>query len=127
MRNTYSITFSCRKSSASKKTGLAPIEVSVNQHGERWVLTLPRKAKPQVFKQEMTVRRQTPLKDYTSAVAARIQAFQTTCLIERRPFTKEALREFILFGFSDYRQNMGFLFESFLDSQKKKVLAGLST
>lgn len=127
MRNTFSITFSCRQSSASKKTGLAPVEVSVNQHGERWVLTLPRKAKPQEFKQEMALRRQTPLKDYTSAVAAKIQAFQTTCLIERRPFTKEALREFILFGFSDYRQSMGFLFESFLDSQKKKVLAGLST
>ena len=127
MNNTFSITFSCRKSSASKKTGLAPIEMSVNQHGERWVFILPRKAKPGEFRKEMTLRRQTPAKDYTSAVAAKVQSFQTTCLIEHRPFNKETLREFILYGFSDYRKSMGYLFDSFLESQQKKVDAGLST
>ena len=70
---------------------------------------------------------QTPTKDYTSAVAAKIQGFQTKCLLEGRPFTKEGIKEFIHFGFTDDHYTMGFIFEGFLKTQKKKVDGGLST
>jgi len=70
---------------------------------------------------------QTSTKDYTSAVAAKIQGYQTKCLIEGRPFSKESIKEFIHFGFTDDHFTMGFLFDAFLKSQRKKAEGGLST
>lgn len=127
MNTTFSITFYCRQSNASKKTGLAPIEVSVCINGNRWLLSLPRKAKPKEFAKAMKNNQQTPIRDYTSAVSAKIEDFQTKCLREGKPFTKESLKEFIYFGFTDDHYTMGFLFDAFLSSQMKKVEGGLST
>lgn len=127
MRNTFSISFYCRKSAVRTTSGLAPIEVFVLINGERWRFSLPRKAKPEEFKREMNSKKQSPLKDYTSAVAAKIESFQTKCLIEGKPFTKESLGEYIHFGFTENYYTMDFLFEGFLKSQKKKVDGGLST
>lgn len=127
MKNTFSMTFYCRKSAIRTSSGLAPIELVIILNGERWIFALPRKAKPEDFQQEMRSKKQTPTKDYTSAVAAKIQAFQTKCLLEGKPFSKEAIKEFIHFGFTDDHYTMGFIFDGFLKSQKKKVDGGLST
>lgn len=126
MRTSFSISFYCRNS-MKRKCGLAPIEVSIVYNGERWILALPRKEDPAVFEKEMYSRKQNPTKDYTSAVTAKIRSFQTQLLLENRPFTRETLKEFIYFGFSDNHYTMGFLFEVFLESQMKKVGAKLST
>ena len=127
MKNTFSMTFYCRKSAVRKSSKLAPIELVILLNGERWLFALPRKSTPEEFKREMRSKMQTPTKDYTSAVATKIQGFQTKCLLEGKPFTKESIKEFIHFGFTDDHYTMGFLFDGFLKSQKKKVDGGLST
>lgn len=127
MKNTFSMTFYCRKSAVRKSSKLAPIELVILLNGERWLFALPRKSTPEDFKREMRSKMQTPTKDYTSAVATKIQGFQTKCLLEGKPFTKESIKEFIHFGFTDDHYTMGFLFDGFLKSQKKKVDGGLST
>ncbi len=127
MQMTFSITYYCRKCKVNKGSKLAPIEISICINGERWLITLPRKANPDDFKKEMRSIKQTPLKTYTSAVSAKIEGLQTRLLMEGRPFTREAVREFIYFGFTDNHYTMGYLFNAFLQSQYKKVEAGIST
>ncbi len=127
MQMTFSITYYCRKCKVNKGSKLAPIEISICINGERWLITLPRKANPDDFKKEMRSIKQTPLKTYTSAVSAKIESLQTRLLMEGRPFTKEAVREFIYFGFTDNHYTMGYLFDLFLQSQYKKVEAKIST
>ncbi len=85
------------------------------------------KSPPAEFERDMRGSKQTPLKTYTSAVSAKIEGLQTRLLMEGRPFTREAVREFIYFGFTDTHYTMGYLFNAFLQSQYKKVEAGIST
>jgi len=121
-----SISYYCRKSRQNSK-GLAPVEISVCICGERWQLSLPRKTRPSDFQKDIRSRKQNPTKDYTSAVTAKIEEFQTKLLRANMPFTKESLKEFIYFGFSANSYTMGYLYESFLRMQMKKVKARLST
>lgn len=126
MNTTSSITFYCRNSKVDKR-GNAPIEVCVTIGGERLISTLPRRCKPSDFKRQMSVRRDNPIKDYTSAISSKIHSLQLKCLVEGIPFTKDILRQNIQYGFCENRESMGSIFTSFLSSQMKKVNAGLST
>ena len=72
-------------------------------------------------------RTQSPIKQYTTAVATKIEELITKCLIEGRSFTKEILRTNIQYGFVEYHSTVGDLFTNFLESQQKKVEAKLST
>lgn len=62
-RQTFSISFYCRKSKADKK-GLAPIEISIVINGERTYLRLPRKERPDEFKKAMESKRENEMKVY---------------------------------------------------------------
>ncbi len=126
MYNTFSICFYCRPSKTNK-AGLAPIEVRVTINGNSFLTSLPRKAKPTDFKRQMLSRQQTDVKTYTSTIATKIQDLQIKLLIEGKPFTYEALRNFIYYGFTEQRCTVGALFQAFLTSQMKKVSAGMST
>lgn len=126
MNTTSSISFYCRKSKANA-TGFAPIEVCVIMGGERITSTLPRRCKPSEFKRQIQSRSQNPIKDYTTAIAEKIEDLKTKCLIEGRRFTRELLRTSIQYGFVEHHCTIGDLFYSFLISQQKKVDAGLST
>lgn len=126
MNTTSSITFYCRKSKTNA-SGLACIEVCVRLAGERITSTLPRRCAPAEFRKMIQSRTQNPIKQYTTAVASKIEELITKCLIEGRSFTKEILRTNIQYGFVEYHCNVGDLFKTFLESQKKKVDAGLST
>lgn len=126
MYNTFSTCFYCRPSKVNSK-GLAPIEVRVTTNGNAYLTSLPRKAKPEEFKRQMCSRQQTDVKKYTSTISTKIQDLQLKLLIEGRPFTKEALRNYIYYGFTEQHYTVGALFQSFLTSQMKKVGAGQST
>ena len=126
MNTTSSISFYCRKSKANA-AGLAPIEVCVISGGERFASTLPRRCKPAEFRKQIQSRSQNPIKEYTSAIAEKIEELKTQCLIEGKWFTKELLRTSIQYGFAEHHCTIEDLFSSFLESQQKKVDAGLST
>lgn len=126
MYSTFSITFYCRKSKLSTK-GTAPVEVSVCINGERMVASLPRRAIPAEFNKQMASKKRTPLKDYTNSIITKIEELQLNLLIQGKPFTKEELRNAIRYGFTENYATVTELFDSFLQSQKNKVDAGLST
>ena len=126
MNTTSSITFYCRNSKTNA-SGLACIEVCVRLAGERITSTLPRRCAPAEFRKMIQSRTQNPIKQYTTAVASKIEQLITKCLIEGRSFTKEILRTNIQYGFVEYHSTVGDLFRNFLESQRKKVEAKLST
>ena len=126
MYNTFSVSFYCRKCKENSK-GLAPVEVRVSFNGEQILTSLPKKANASDFKKQMTCRQQTPLKAYTSAVAAKIEDLQLKLMLEGKPFTREALRTYIYYGFTEQHYKVSDIVEGFLKSQRKKVDAGLST
>lgn len=126
MNTSSSITFYCRKSRVNA-TGMASIEVCVTIAGEKMTSTLPRRCKPSEFRRRIQSRTQNPIKDYTTAIAEKIEALKTQCLIEGKRFTKELLRTSIQYGFAEHHCTVEELFSSFLASQQKKVDARLST
>ena len=109
MNTTSSITFYCRKSKTNA-SGLACIEVCVRLAGERITSTLPRRCAPAEFRRMIQSRTQNPIKQYTTAVATKIEQLITKCLIEGRSFTKEILRTNIQYGFVEYHCTVGDLF-----------------
>lgn len=126
MYNTFSISFYCRNCKKNAK-GFAPIEVRVTINGEVILSSLPRKAKPQEFKKDMMSRQQTDIKTYTSAIYTKIEELHLKLLLEGKVLTKDILRNYIYYGFTEQQCTVGALFQSFLTSQMKKVDAGLST
>lgn len=126
MNTTSSITFYCRKSKVNA-AGLASIEVCVTMGGERITSTLPRRCAPDDFRKKISSRTQNPIKEYTAAVSKKIEALKTKCIIEGRCLTKDILRTSIQYGFAEHHYIVKDLFSSFLETQQKKVNAGLST
>ena len=126
MNTTSSITFYCRKSKTNA-LGLACIEVCVRLAGERITSTLPRRCAPADFRKQIQSRTQNPIKEYTTAIANKIEELKTKCIIEGISFTKDLLRTNIQYGFVEYHSSVGDLFKAFLESQRKKVDAKLST
>lgn len=66
MRQTYSIAFYCRESKVGKKTGVAPVEMSLTINGKRGYVALPRKEKPATFAKAMASKRGNDTKEFTS-------------------------------------------------------------
>ena len=126
MNTTSSITFYCRKSRVNS-LGMASIEVCVTIGGEKMTSTLPRRCKPDEFRKQIKSRTQNPIKDYTSAIAEKIERLKTKCLIEGTRLTRDILRTSIQYGFVEHHYTIEDVFASFLETQQKKVNAGLST
>ena len=126
MNTKSSIAFYCRKSKANA-AGLASIEVVVTIAGERLTSTLPRRCTPQDFERSLKSRAQNPIKEYIAVVTEKIESLKTRCLIEGVCLTKDVLRTSIQYGFAERYYTVGQLFSVFLESQGKKVNAGLST
>ena len=55
MRNTFDITFYCRKSRTNKK-GLAPIELAISMNGERKFISLPVTMNPKLFEKQVIAK-----------------------------------------------------------------------
>ena len=61
--DTFSVGFYCRPSRKSPKGG-APIQMGINLQGERFFVSLPRKANPKQFKKMMASQLPNNLKVY---------------------------------------------------------------
>ena len=74
--------------------------MSLNLQGERFFVSLPRKADPKRFKKMMASQQPDELKDYLKSIEARLHQFQTECIQNGRPFTMEAIKLFIKSGYT---------------------------
>ena len=75
MRNTFDISFYCRKSKVNKK-GLAPIELSVSLNGKRKFINLPMTMEPRMFEKQIYAKTENDTKKYLAEVESKIKAYQ---------------------------------------------------
>ena len=91
------ISFYCRKCKSGIK-GFAPIEVSVNVSGDRTLLTLPRKERPEDFKKAMSLKKDSEIRRFCEVVRQNINSYITEGLATGHCITKEFLVECVKNG-----------------------------
>ena len=121
--NTFSIGFYCRPSRTSSKGG-CPIQMGINLQGERYFISLPRKADPKQFKKMMASQLPNELKDYLISIEASLFRFERDCIQNGKPFTMEAIKLFIKSGYSTQGLTFEALVEEFFRSLRLKCKAG---
>lgn len=91
------IKFYCRKAKEDK-TGLSPIELSINLNGNRTFVALPRKENPETFRASITSKKDNDIKTYCEAVRTRIGVIQSELMIYGKPLTALTLKEYFKTG-----------------------------
>lgn len=81
------ITFACRESKASKKTGEAPIECFVSVDGERERFSLPKKAFPNTFRTLYDSTEPNDINIFCKSVKSKINTIQTQLFVNSEPIT----------------------------------------
>ena len=120
--DTFSVGFYCRPSRQSPKGG-CPIQMSINLQGERFFVSLPRKADPKQFKKMMVSQLPNELKDYLKTIEASLRRFEMECIQNGKPFTMEAIKLFIKSGYTTQGITFQTLVDEFLKSLRLKLKA----
>lgn len=97
MKTTFSIQFYCRPSKTTKD-GFAPVEMVITNNGERVVINLPRKEKPDEFQRLMRSRKPNELKTFTDLMRSKIYEVQNSLIMDGQPMTANNLREYFRTG-----------------------------
>lgn len=97
MKTTFSIQFYCRPSKTTKD-GFAPVEMVITNNGERVVINLPRKEKPDDFQRLMKSRKPNELKTFTDLMRSKIYDVQNSLIMDGQPMTANNLREYFRTG-----------------------------
>ena len=92
MRNTFDITFYCRKSRMNKK-GLAPIELAISMNGERKYISLPVTMNPKLFEKQIYAKTENDTKRYLAEVESKIKAYQIQRASEGLDYSIDTIRE----------------------------------
>lgn len=93
-RSTYDVNFYCSPSKASKKTGEAPIYISIIVNGKRELFPLPMKCKPADFKKSMDSKKSNPIKDYCNTITTKLDEYKLDMARNGEGLTAKSLREF---------------------------------
>lgn len=123
MRTTFSITFMCRPAKISKKTGRAPVEMSIIISGQRCILTLPRKEDPKEFKRAMESKRKSEIKSYCEETYTSVQSKIFQMQTRHIPLSIENLKKFIQSGFCD-TYTLGMLWQDWESIISSRVSSG---
>ena len=118
MRNTFDITFYCRKSRMNKK-GLAPIELAISMNGERKFISLPLTMNPTLFEKQIYAKTENGTKKYIAEVESKIKAYQIQRASEGLDYTIDTIREYVKGGFNA-NYTMQELWDDFFTSFRKK-------
>ena len=123
MRTTFSITFMCRPAKISKKTGRAPVEMSIIISGQRCILTLPRKEDPKEFKRALESKRKSEIKSYCEETYTSVQSKIFQMQTRHIPLSIENLKKFIQSGFCD-TYTLGMLWQDWESIISSRVSSG---
>ena len=118
MRNTFDITFYCRKSRMNRK-GLAPIELAISMNGERRFINLPVTMKPGQFEKQVSSKTANDTKKYLESVETSIKDYQVQRASEGQDFSIDLIREYVKSGFNT-KYSMRELWDDFFTSFRKK-------
>lgn len=125
MRQSYAINFVCRESKSNKKTGLAPIEMSVSVNNERVFITLPRKEVPSEFRKRMDSRKGNETKTFCQSCYSIVQTKVSELLQLGKAVTAHSVKDAYLGNLvKEYR--VSDLFRDFLNVNRCRVGVNLS-
>ena len=113
------VAFYCRESKAGKD-GTAPVEVSLIVNGERCILPLPRKERPEDFKKSVESKRNNDIKNYIAAVRLNINRAVTEITESGLPLDRNTLKEYVKYG-GVRKRSIEEVFTEYLDIIKYKV------
>lgn len=94
MRNTANFNFYCRKCKVNKK-GEAPIELSIIINGERHILSLPMRVKPEEFNKK---RKPQYLEDYLTSVRTDINTYIAKLSVLGQAITADSIAKMVRNG-----------------------------
>lgn len=121
------IHFYCRKSRASKKTGLATIEMSIGKGEDRKYFPLEMKANPDEFKKSMLSKRDNDIKSFCRGVEMSIGEIVAEMVRRGIPRTTTNIFTYYTQGGIDKIFTLDELFAEFNEIRKKEYDAGLMT
>lgn len=122
-RQTFSISFYCRKSKADKK-GLAPIEISIVINGDRTYLRLPRKERPDDFTKATGSKRDNEMKVYCENQRVRLNSIVEDMQFADIEITAENLKECYKRGGVAKFYTLGELWQDIIDNKKSEEATG---
>lgn len=93
-KSTFDVNFYCSPSKAAKKTGLAPIYISIIVNGKRELFPLPQKCKPDDFTKAMGSKKTNPIKEYCNTILSKLDAYKLEMMQSGKELTAKNLREF---------------------------------
>lgn len=97
MKTTFSMQFYCRPSKTTKD-GFAPVEMVLTINGERVVINLPRKEKPNEFQRLMKSKKPNELKTFIDLMRSKIYDVQNALIMDGQPMTSSTVREYFRTG-----------------------------
>lgn len=113
----------CRPAKISKKTGRAPVEMSIIISGQRCILTLPRKEDPKEFKKALESKRKSEIKSYCEETYTSVQSKIFQMQTRHIPLSIENLKKFIQSGFCD-TYTLGMLWQDWESIISSRVSSG---
>lgn len=119
MRTTFGTGYYCRNSKTDKK-GKAPIELGLTLNGKRTFISLPRKEFPDVFKKEMSSKRNTPSKEFCTTMDYNINSAINELMKAGIPLTVNSIKNYVQTG-GIKTYTIGNLFDDYLNYYKKRV------
>ena len=99
MRNTYCVTFACRKAKTDRE-GRAFLSAIIVINGQRTAFNLPRKEKPDEFDKAMKAKRSNEIKSYCETVRQRLDTCANEMTLQDYPLTAANLKEWYQNGHS---------------------------
>lgn len=122
MRNTLNVNWYCRPSKVSKKDGLAHIEMSIIVNGDRILVNLPYRCKPEDFNKK---RRPKEIDDYVNAQRTTINKVITELTENGLPINSQNIRDYYRTGgVKSYTAEV--MFDEYLDVLNARVPRTLS-
>ena len=122
-RQTFDISFYCRKSKADKK-GYAPVELSIIINGERKYLTLQRKERPEEFKAAMSSKKVNAIKSYCENQKKLVDDYVQQMAFAGVELTADNLRECLKRGYVASQYSLGDMWRDILDNEREKLSTG---
>ena len=121
MRSTFDINFYCSPSRVSKKTGQAPVYMSIIINGKRELFPLQIKCKPDDFNEYMESKKSNPIKDYCNTILTKVSSLQLEMLKLGKEITPKSLRTYLDSGGVGAVYSVDALFTDYLSLFKKRI------
>lgn len=120
-RTTFDVNLYCSPSKVSKKTGKAPIYLSIVVNGKRELFPLQQKCTPEEFKKSMDSKKSNPIKDYCNGILTKLDAYKLEMMQSGKELSAKNLREFFERGGVTKVYSLNDLFTEYLGILHQRV------